>query len=583
MNEDVLHPHSFFASNYGIMKRICIKRGDVMKTDIKIAQENQMQPITVIAEKLHLTPDEVEPYGKYKAKIDKTDIHNPENFGKLILVTSMNPTPAGEGKSTVTVGLGDALTAIGKKTAIALREPSLGPTLGLKGGATGGGYAQVVPMEEINLHFTGDMHALTTATNLLSAIIDNHIHQGNELEIDPNRIIWKRALDLNDRALREIEIGLGGPVNGTPRKDGFDITVATEMMAILCLASDLSDLQRRVSNILVAYTKSGEPVTVFDLGAEGAITALLKEAMKPNLVQTLEETPAIVHGGPFANIAHGCNSVVATRMALTLADYVVTEAGFGADLGAQKFLDIKVPVLEKHPDAVVLVATIRSTKMHGGVALDELALGENLEAVREGFKNVRKHIENVQAYGLPVVVALNEFLTDTKDEQALFMELCREMGVDCVLTSVWKHGSRGGIALAEKVVELCENNATFQPTYDMSATIQEKVETIAKNVYGATNVHYSDEALTQLKEFEKLGWNHLNVCIAKTPYSFSDNAKLKGRPTDFDITIRSFVPKLGAGFIVALTGTVLTMPGLPKVPAALGISVDDNGKIQGLY
>ena len=554
-----------------------------MKTDIKIAQENQMQPITVIAEKLHLTPDEIEPYGKYKAKIDKTAIHNLENFGKLILVTSMNPTPAGEGKSTVTVGLGDALTAIGKKTAIALREPSLGPTLGLKGGATGGGYAQVVPMEEINLHFTGDMHALTTATNLLSAIIDNHIHQGNELEIDPNRIIWKRALDLNDRALREIEIGLGGPVNGTPRKDGFDITVATEMMAILCLASDLSDLQRRVSNILVAYTKSGEPVTVFDLGAEGAITALLKEAMKPNLVQTLEETPAIVHGGPFANIAHGCNSVVATRMALTLADYVVTEAGFGADLGAQKFLDIKVPVLEKHPDAVVLVATIRSTKMHGGVTLDELALGENLEAVREGFKNVRKHIENVQAYGLPVVVALNEFLTDTKDEQALFMELCREMGVDCVLTSVWEHGSRGGIALAEKVVELCENNATFQPTYDMSATIQEKVETIAKNVYGATNVHYSDEALTQLKEFEKLGWNHLNVCIAKTPYSFSDNAKLKGRPTDFDITIRSLIPKLGAGFIVALTGTVLTMPGLPKVPAALGISVDDNGKIQGLY
>ena len=583
MNEGVLHPHSFFASNYGIIKRICIKRGDLMKTDIKIAQENQMQPITVIAEKLHLTPDEVEPYGKYKAKIDKTDIHNPENFGKLILVTSMNPTPAGEGKSTVTVGLGDALTAIGKKTAIALREPSLGPTLGLKGGATGGGYAQVVPMEEINLHFTGDMHALTTATNLLSAIIDNHIHQGNELEIDPNRIIWKRALDLNDRALREIEIGLGGPVNGTPRKDGFDITVATEMMAILCLASDLSDLQRRVSNILVAYTKSGEPVTVFDLGAEGAITALLKEAMKPNLVQTLEETPAIVHGGPFANIAHGCNSVVATRMALTLADYVVTEAGFGADLGAQKFLDIKVPVLGKHPDAVVLVATIRSTKMHGGVALDELALGENLEAVREGFKNVRKHIENVQAYGLPVVVALNEFLTDTKDEQALFMELCREMGVDCVLTSVWEYGSRGGIALAEKVVELCENNATFQPTYDMSATIQEKVETIAKNVYGATNVHYSDEVLTQLKEFEKLGWNNLNVCIAKTPYSFSDNAKLKGRPENFEITIRSLIPKLGAGFIVALTGTVLTMPGLPKVPAALGISVDDNGKIQGLY
>ena len=554
-----------------------------MKTDIQIAQENQMQPITVIAEKLQLTPDDIEPYGKYKAKIDKNEFHNPEKFGKLILVTSMNPTPAGEGKSTVTVGLGDALTAIGKKTVIALREPSLGPTLGLKGGATGGGYAQVVPMEEINLHFTGDMHALTTATNLLSAIIDNHIHQGNELDIDANRIVWKRALDLNDRALRQIEIGLGGPINGVPRKDGFDITVATEMMAVLCLASDLSDLQRRVSNILVAYTQSGEPVTVFDLGAEGAITALLKEAMKPNLVQTLEHTPAIVHGGPFANIAHGCNSVVATRMALTLADYVVTEAGFGADLGAQKFLDIKVPVLGKNPDAVVLVATIRSTKMHGGVSLDELAIGENLEAIREGFKNVRKHIENLQAYGLPIVVALNEFLTDTKDEQALFMELCHEMGVDCVLTSVWEHGSQGGLALAEKVAHLCDTELTFQATYDMNATIREKVETIAKNIYGATNIHYSDEALTQLKEFEKQGWNHLNVCIAKTPYSFSDNAKLKGRPTDFDITIRYFVPKLGAGFIVALTGTVLTMLGLPKIPAALGISVDDNGKIQGLY
>lgn len=583
MNEDLLHPHSFFASNYGIIKRICIQRGDVMKTDIQIAQENQMQPITVIAEKLRLTPHEIEPYGKYKAKIDKNEFHNPEKFGKLILVTSMNPTPAGEGKSTVTVGLGDALKAIGKKTVIALREPSLGPTLGLKGGATGGGYAQVVPMEEINLHFTGDMHALTTATNLLSAIIDNHIHQGNELDIDANRIVWKRALDLNDRALRQIEIGLGGPINGVPRKDGFDITVATEMMAVLCLASDLSDLQRRVSNILVAYTQSGEPVTVSDLGAEGAITALLKEAMKPNLVQTLEHTPAIVHGGPFANIAHGCNSVVATRMALTLADYVVTEAGFGADLGAQKFLDIKVPVLGKHPDAVVLVATIRSTKMHGGVSLDELAIGENLEAIREGFKNVRKHIENLQAYGLPIVVALNEFLTDTKDEQALFMELCHEMGVDCVLTSVWEHGSQGGLALAEKVVHLCDTESTFQATYDINATIREKVETIAKYIYGATNIHYSDEALTQLKEFEKQGWNHLNVCIAKTPYSFSDNAKLKGRPTDFDITIRSFVPKLGAGFIVALTGTVLTMPGLPKIPAALGISVDDNGKIQGLY
>ena len=579
----LLHPHSFFASNYGIIKRIYLKRGVRMKADITIAQESVLEPIGQIASQLGIQEEEMEPYGKTKAKISKTDIHDPKAFGKLILVTSMNPTPAGEGKSTVTVGLGDALHAIGKKTAIALREPSLGPTLGLKGGATGGGYAQVVPMEEINLHFTGDMHALTTATNLLSAIIDNHIHQGNELEIDPSRIVWKRALDLNDRALREIEIGLGGPVNGIPRKDGFDITVATEMMAVLCLASDLSDLQRRVSNILVAYTKSGAPVTVFDLGVEGAITALLKEAMKPNLVQTLEHTPAIVHGGPFANIAHGCNSVVATRMALTLADYVVTEAGFGADLGAQKFLDIKVPVLGKHPDAVVLVATIRSTKMHGGVEIDELATGENLEAIREGFKNVQKHIENLQAYGLPIIVALNEFLTDTKDEQALFIELCHEMGVECVLTSVWEHGSLGGLALAEKVVQLCDIESTFQPTYEMNETIREKVETIAKKVYGATNIHYSDEALAQLKEFEKQGWNHLNVCIAKTPYSFSDNAKLKGRPTDFDITIRSFVPKLGAGFIVALTGKVLTMPGLPKIPAALVISVEDDGMIKGLY
>ena len=555
-----------------------------MKTDIQIAQENQMQPITVIAEKLHLTNDEIEPYGKYKAKIDKNEFHNPENFGKLILVTSMNPTPAGEGKSTVTVGLGDALKAIGKKTVIALREPSLGPTLGLKGGATGGGYAQVVPMEEINLHFTGDMHALTTATNLLSAIIDNHIHQGNELQIDTNRILWKRALDLNDRALRQIEIGLGGSINGVPRKDGFDITVATEMMAVLCLASDLKDLQHRVSQILVAFDMNGNPVTVADLQVEGAITALMKEAVKPNLVQTLEETPAIVHGGPFANIAHGCNSVIATKMALTLADYTVTEAGFGADLGAQKFLDIKVPVLGKNPDAVVVVATIRSTKMHGGLSLEELAQGESFEAVREGFKNVAKHIENIQQYGLPVVVALNEFVTDTKAEQELFASLCQEFGVPCIMTAVWEKGSKGGIDLAQKVVELCDSGKTaFVPTYKATQPIQEKIDAVAKNIYGATKVNYTPEALEQLKEIEEAGWNHLNVCIAKTPYSFSDNAKLKGRPEGFAITIRSLIPKLGAGFIVALTGTVLTMPGLPKVPAALGISVDDNGKIQGLY
>ncbi|WP_424695014.1 formate--tetrahydrofolate ligase [Granulicatella adiacens] len=554
-----------------------------MKSDIEIAQEALMQPITKIASKIGLTEDEIDLYGKVKAKILKSDIHEANNYGKLILVTSMNPTPAGEGKSTVTIGLGDALSSIQKKTAIALREPSLGPTLGLKGGATGGGYAQVVPMEEINLHFTGDMHALTSATNLLSAIIDNHIHQGNELNIDIKRILWKRAVDLNDRALRTIEIGLGGPVNGVPREDGFEITVATEMMAVLCLARDLNDLQKRVSNILVAYDISGDPIRVSDLKVEGAITALLKEAIKPNLVQTLEGTPAIVHGGPFANIAHGCNSVMATKMALTLADYTVTEAGFGADLGAQKFLDIKVPVLGKSPDAIVLVATIRSTKMHGGLSLEELSNGESLDALREGFKNVAKHIENVQKYGVPMVVALNEFTTDTPAERELFMELCEAIGVDCILSSVWEKGSEGGIHLAKKVVELCEQNSQFNALYPVDATIQEKIEAVATKIYGASKVNYTQNALEDLKEIERLGWNEMNICIAKTPYSFSNNAKLKGRPTDFEITIRSLVPKLGAGFIVALTGKVLTMPGLPKVPAALGITVSEDGKIQGLY
>ena len=554
-----------------------------MKSDIEIAQEATMEPITKIASKLGLTEDEIDLYGKVKAKILKSDIHEANNYGKLILVTSMNPTPAGEGKSTVTIGLGDALSSIQKKTAIALREPSLGPTLGLKGGATGGGYAQVVPMEEINLHFTGDMHALTSATNLLSAIIDNHIHQGNELNIDIKRILWKRAVDLNDRALRRIEIGLGGFVNGVPREDGFEITVATEMMAVLCLARDLNDLQKRVSNILVAYDVSGNPIRVSDLKVEGAITALLKEAIKPNLVQTLEGTPAIVHGGPFANIAHGCNSVMATKMALTLADYTVTEAGFGADLGAQKFLDIKVPVLGKSPDAIVLVATIRSTKMHGGLSLEELSNGESLDALREGFKNVAKHIENVQQYGIPMVVALNEFTTDTLAERELFIELCESIGVDCVLSSVWEKGSEGGIQLAEKVVELCEQKSQFNALYPVDATIQEKIEAVATKIYGASKVNYTENALEDLKEIERSGWNEMNICIAKTPYSFSDNAKLKGRPNNFEITIRSLVPKLGAGFIVALTGKVLTMPGLPKVPAALGITVSEDGKIQGLY
>ena len=554
-----------------------------MKSDIEIAQEATMQPITKIASKLGLTEDEIDLYGKVKAKILKSDIHEANNYGKLILVTSMNPTPAGEGKSTVTIGLGDALSSIQKKTAIALREPSLGPTLGLKGGATGGGYAQVVPMEEINLHFTGDMHALTSATNLLSAIIDNHIHQGNELNIDIKRILWKRAVDLNDRALRTIEIGLGGSVNGVPREDGFEITVATEMMAVLCLARDLNDLQKRVSNILVAYDISGNPIRVSDLKVEGAITALLKEAIKPNLVQTLEGTPSIVHGGPFANIAHGCNSVMATKMGLTLADYTVTEAGFGADLGAQKFLDIKVPVLGKSPDAIVLVATIRSTKMHGGLSLEELSNRESLDALREGFNNVAKHIENVQRYGIPMVVALNEFTTDTPAERELFIELCESIGVDCVLSSVWEKGSEGGIHLAEKVVELCKQKSQFNALYPVDATIQEKIEAVATKIYGASKVNYTENALEDLKEIERLGWNEMNICIAKTPYSFSDNAKLKGRPNNFEITIRSLVPKLGAGFIVALTGKILTMPGLPKVPAALGITVSEDGKIQGLY
>lgn len=554
-----------------------------MKSDIEIAQDAIMQPITNIASKLGLTEDEIDLYGKVKAKILKSDIHEANNYGKLILVTSMNPTPAGEGKSTVTIGLGDALSSIQKKTAIALREPSLGPTLGLKGGATGGGYAQVVPMEEINLHFTGDMHALTSATNLLSAIIDNHIYQGNELNIDLKRILWKRAVDLNDRALRTIEIGLGGSVNGVPREDGFEITVATEMMAVLCLARDLNDLQKRVSNILVAYDIFGNPVRVSDLKVEGAITALLKEAIKPNLVQTLEGTPAIVHGGPFANIAHGCNSVIATKMGLTLADYTVTEAGFGADLGAQKFLDIKVPVLGKSPDAIVLVATIRSTKMHGGLSLEELSDGESLDALREGFDNVAKHIENVQQYGIPMVVGLNEFTTDTPAERELFIELCESIGVDCILSSVWEKGSEGGIHLAEKVVELCKQKSQFNALYSVDATIQEKIEAVATKIYGASKVNYTENALEDLKEIERLGWNEMNICIAKTPYSFSDNAKLKGRPNNFEITIRSLVPKLGAGFIVALTGKVLTMPGLPKVPAALGITVSEDGKIQGLY
>ena len=554
-----------------------------MKKDLEIAQENQPKHILDIAKQLGLTKEDIEVYGRYKAKIHLDKVAGKAN-GKLILVTAINPTPAGEGKSTVTVGLGDALRAIDKKAMIALREPSLGPTMGIKGGAAGGGYAQVVPMEDINLHFTGDMHAISAANNALSALIDNHIHQGNALNIDQRRITWKRVVDLNDRALREVIVGLGGPLQGIPREDGFDITVASEIMAILCLASDLADLKNRIARIVIGFTYDRKPVTVADLQVEGALTLLLKDALQPNLVQTLEHTPAIIHGGPFANIAHGCNSIIATKAALSLADYVVTEAGFGADLGAEKFLDIKVPQLGKAPDAVVIVATIRSIKLHGGVSLANLTKGEDLEAVEEGFSNLQKHIENIQSYQLPVVVALNEFTDDSQAEIDLVRSLCQEFGVNCIQTSVWANGSKGGLDLAHAVVEAIEkSNQVFTPLIEADSTITKKIDKIAKTIYGASGVTYSKEALNQIKTFEANGWGQLPVCMAKTQYSLSDDPQLLGRPSDFEITIRSFVPKIGAGFIVALTGDVMTMPGLPKVPAALNMDVDAQGRVSGLF
>lgn len=554
-----------------------------MKKDLEIAQENQPKHILDIAKQLGLTEEDIEVYGRYKAKIHLDKVAGKVN-GKLILVTAINPTPAGEGKSTVTVGLGDALRAIDKKAMIALREPSLGPTMGIKGGAAGGGYAQVVPMEDINLHFTGDMHAISAANNALSALIDNHIHQGNSLNIDQRRITWKRVVDLNDRALRKVIVGLGGPLQGIPREDGFDITVASEIMAILCLASDLADLKNRIARIVIGFTYDRKPVTVADLQVEGALTLLLKDALQPNLVQTLEHTPAIIHGGPFANIAHGCNSIIATKAALSLADYVVTEAGFGADLGAEKFLDIKVPQLGKAPDAVVIVATIRSIKLHGGVSLANLTKGEDLEAVEEGFSNLQKHIENIQSYQLPVVVALNEFTDDSQAEIDLVRSLCQEFGVNCIQTSVWANGSKGGLDLAHAVVEAIEkSNQVFTPLIEADSTITKKIDKIAKTIYGASGVTYSKEALNQIKTFEANGWGQLPVCMAKTQYSLSDDPQLLGRPSDFEITIRSFVPKIGAGFIVALTGDVMTMPGLPKVPAALNMDVDAQGRVSGLF
>ncbi|WP_434135315.1 formate--tetrahydrofolate ligase [Enterococcus faecalis] len=556
-----------------------------MKTDINIAQAATLKPIQEIAETIGLSEDSLELYGKYKAKIDFPTLQSLEAQpeGKLILVTSINPTPAGEGKSTVTIGLGDALNQINKKTVIALREPSLGPVMGIKGGATGGGYAQVLPMEEINLHFTGDMHAITTANNALAALLDNHLQQGNELKIDSRRVIWKRAVDLNDRALRQVVVGLGGPFQGVPREDGFDITVASEIMAILCLAQNLTDLKERLSRIIVAYNDQREPVTVKDLNVAGALTLLLKDALKPNLVQTIEGTPAFVHGGPFANIAHGCNSILATKTALHLGDYVVTEAGFGGDLGGEKFLDIKVPSLGNAPDAVVIVATIRALKMHGGLAKDQLA-EENLPALQKGFTNLEKHIQNMQRYDVPVVVAINEFTQDTEKEIQLLKEACQALGVPVELTSVWAQGGAGGTNLAKTVVaEIEANTKQFQPLYNHRQTIEEKIQAIVQTIYGGEQAIFSPKAQKQIADFTKNGWDQLPICMAKTQYSLSDDPQKLGRPEGFTITIRELVPKIGAGFIVALTGDILTMPGLPKVPAALNMDVDETGQASGLF
>ncbi len=559
--------------------------GEVMKSDIEIAQSVTLKPITEIVEKVGISFDDIELYGKYKAKLSFDKIYSvKENApGKLILVTAISPTPAGEGKSTITIGLADALSKIGKKTMIALREPSLGPVMGIKGGAAGGGFAQVLPMEDINLHFTGDMHAITTANNALSALIDNHLHQGNALGIDQRRIIWKRVVDLNDRALRKVTVGLGGPLNGIPREDGFDITVASEIMAILCLATDINDLKERLANIVIGYRFDRSPVYVRDLAVEGALTLILKDAIKPNVVQTIYGTPAFVHGGPFANIAHGCNSVLATTTALRLADYTVTEAGFGADLGAEKFLDIKVPNLPKAPDAVVIVATLRALKMHGGVAKSDLS-AENVEAVKAGFANLKRHVENIKKFGIPAIVAINEFVSDTADEIATLKELCAEIGVPVELASVWANGADGGVELAETVVATIENQvANYQRLYKSEDSLEEKVTKIVTEIYGGTGVVFEKKARNQLAEFAKNGWDRLPVCMAKTQYSFSDNQFALGAPTGFAITVREFVPKLGAGFIVALTGDVMTMPGLPKAPAALNMDVAEDGTAIGLF
>lgn len=556
------------------------------KSDIEIAQEAKMLPINDIAAKLEIPEEYVENYGKYKAKIDfryYNDVLKERKNAKVVLVTAINPTPAGEGKTTTTIGLADALNRLDHKTMVALREPSLGPVFGVKGGAAGGGYAQVVPMEDINLHFTGDLHAIGAANNLLAAMLDNHMYQGNALNINPKRVVWRRCVDMNDRQLRSIVDGLGRPVDGVSRQDGFDITVASEIMAIFCLATDIEDLKKRLARIIVAYTYDNKPVTAGDLKAEGAMAALLKDAIKPNLVQTLEGTPAFIHGGPFANIAHGCNSVTATRMGMKMADYLITEAGFGADLGAEKFIDIKCRMTGIEPSAVVLVATIKALKYNGGVAKNDLG-AENLEALEKGLPNLLKHIENINnVFGLPVVVAINKFPTDTDAEVALVREKCKELGVNVALSNVWAEGGAGGEELAREVVRLCEQDSKLQFVYDTDLSIKEKIEAIATKIYGADGVDYSAKAETEIATMEALGFGNLPICMAKNQYSLTDDQTKLGRPTGFRITISDLTPSIGAGFLVALTGSIMKMPGLPKVPAAEKIDVDNDGVISGLF
>ncbi|MCM3072312.1 formate--tetrahydrofolate ligase [Staphylococcus equorum] len=551
-------------------------------SDLDIANQSTLKPIGDIAKQAGIPADALEPYGHYKAKIDINQVQQKNGKGKVVLVTAMSPTPAGEGKSTVTVGLADAFNELKKSVMVALREPALGPVFGIKGGATGGGYAQILPMEDINLHFNGDFHAITTANNALSAFIDNHMHQGNELEIDQRRIEWKRVLDMNDRALRNVNVGLGGPTQGVPREDGFNITVASEIMAILCLSNDLNDLKAKISRITIGYTRSRKPVTVADLKVEGALAMILKDAIKPNLVQTIEGTPALVHGGPFANIAHGCNSILATETARDLADVVVTEAGFGSDLGAEKFIDIKVREAGFEPSAVVVVATVRALKMHGGVAKDNLK-EENVEAVKKGIVNLERHVKNVKKYGLEPVVALNAFVHDTEEETQYVQQWAKENGVRLALTEVWEKGGKGGVDLANEVLEVLDEPQDFKHLYELDLPLEEKIETIVKEIYGGSKVTFSSKAQKQLKQFKENGWDNYPVCMAKTQYSFSDDATQLGAPEGFEITIRELEAKTGAGFIVALTGAIMTMPGLPKKPAALNMDVTDDGHAIGLF